>query len=182
LARREKTDLIKAIFDTTPGRLLYSGKIVNIIRDVSRGYTIGRCYIAPTPDDELDSTFSTAAKETRHLVIPFQNEFLYAAYIDPSSSSPTTSSSQANQREEVICTVPDLISILGQDGEALGSPELRYGLKVKVIGMPAHPLWTSTEKGLKAGGPDFFGLNMKWESVGKYRMPRSVVEEFDLTG
>ena len=75
-----------------------------------------------------------------------------------------------------------MISILGQDGEALGSPELRYGLKVKVIGMPAHPLWTGTEKGLKAGGPEFFGFNMKWESVGEYKMPRSVVEEFNVVG
>ena len=42
----------------------------------------------------------------------------------------------------VICTVPDMISILGDDGEAIGSQELRYGLKVTVIGMPEHPLWT----------------------------------------
>ncbi|KAG0647259.1 Acetophenone carboxylase 70 kDa subunit [Hyphodiscus hymeniophilus] len=174
LARREKTDLIKAIFDTTPGRLLYSGKIISITRDVSRGYTIGRCYIAPTPDDELDSTAS-ATRETRNLMIPFQNEYLYAAYVDPSSSG----SNEGEEEEDVICTVPDLISILGQDGEALGSPELRYGLKVKVIGMPAHPLWTGTEEGLKVGGPEFFGFDMKWQSVGEYKMPRSVIEEYD---
>lgn len=111
-------------------------------------------------------------------MIPFQNEYLYTAYIDPSSSS----SDSGRGNEDVICTVPDLISILGQDGEALGSPELRYGLKVKVIGMPAHPLWTGTEKGLKAGGPAFFGFDMKWESVGKYEKPRSVIEEFDVVG
>jgi DUF917 family protein len=110
-------------------------------------------------------------------MIPFQNEYLYAAYIDPSTSN---SSTPYKEKEDIICTVPDLISILGQDGEALGSPELRYGLKVKVIGMPAHPLWTGTEKGLKAGGPEFFGFNMKWKSVGEYKMPRSVVEEFNV--
>ena len=177
LARRSKTDLIRAIFGTTPGRLLYSGKIVSITRDVSRGYTIGRCYIAPTPDDELDCASSTSTtRETRNLMIPFQNEYLYAAYVGPSSSG----LNDGREKEDIICTVPDLISILGQDGEALGSPQLRYGLKVKVIGLPAHPLWTGTEQGLKVGGPEFFGFDMKWESVGKYEMPRSVIGEFDV--
>lgn len=64
----------------------------------------------------------------------------------------------------------------------MGSPELRYGLKIKVIGMPAHPLWTGTEKGLKADGPEFFWFDMKWESVGKYVKPRSVIEEYDVVG
>jgi DUF917 family protein len=68
--------------------------------------------------------------------------------------------------------------MLGEDGEAIGSQELRYGLKVVVIVMPAHPLWTSDGKGLKVGGPEYFGLDMKWVSIGKYEKPRSVIEEF----
>lgn len=54
-----------------------------------------------------------------------------------------------------MCTVPDLISVLDQDGSALETHELRYGLLVQVIAMPAHPLW-KTEQGMKAGGPDAF--------------------------
>ena len=102
-------------------------------------------------------------------MVPFQNEYLYAAYVEDMHAG----------AEDVICTVPDLISILGQDGEAIGSPELRYGLKVRVIGMPAHPLWTGTEQGLRIGGPEFFGLPMEWRSVGEYKVPRSVITEFD---
>jgi DUF917 family protein len=161
LAKRKKTDLVNAIFDTTHGRLLYGGKMINITRKISRGYTIGRRYIAPTLDDELDSTTSTplfTIKESRHLVMPFQNEYLYAAYIDPSASFTSPASQFPNRdREEFICTVPDLISILGQDGEALGSPELRYWLKVKVIATRPHPLWTRTEKGLKVFGGEGCG-------------------------
>jgi DUF917 family protein len=150
-----------------PGRELFSGKVTDVTRDVSKGgYTVGRCLIAPLSDDEVES--DSAAKETRHLVIPFQNEFLYAAYTDEKGKYET----------EVICTVPDLISVLGEDGEAIGSQELRYGLKVVVIGMPAHPLWTGDERGLKVGGPEYFGLNMKWKSIGEYKKPRSVIEEF----
>lgn len=82
-------------------------------------------------------------------------------------------------QHEIICTVPDLISILGQDGEAIGSQELRYGLHVDVIGMPAHPLWRS-ERGLKVGGPAGFGLDMEWTSLGPYQLPRSVPDEFNV--
>jgi len=131
---------------------------------------MGRCLIAPLSDDEQESTPSTTAPtEQRHLSIPFQNEYLYAAYTEADGEVET----------EILCTVPDLVSILGQDGEAIGSQELRYGLRVSVIGMPAHPLWTGDERGLKVGGPEGFGLMMEWKSVGNYERPRSVIEDFD---
>lgn len=200
-ARRSKTEMTKAIvsgsltsslassfyigylliiytqFETSPGRLLYSGKIIDVRRDVSRGYTMGQCTIAPLSKDEQDPDQSSrdASKNTsdgRCLIVPFQNEFLYAAYAD--AADPTDSS-----RHEVICTVPDLISILGQDGEAIGSQELRYGLRVMVIGMAAHPLWTADPRGLRVGGPEGFGLDMEWKSLGPYQEPRNVIQDFD---
>jgi DUF917 family protein len=129
---------------------------------------MGICIIAPFSDDETDTAVGGSVDD-RHLKIPFQNEYLYAAYTD----------SEGVEETEIVCTVPDLISILGQDGEAIGSQELRYGLKVNVIGMPAHPLWTQSEIGMKVGGPEGFGLTMAWKSVGAYEMPRSVIEDFD---
>lgn len=148
-----------------PGRELFSGKVIDVTRDVSKGgYTVGRALLAPISDDETDNKTT----EKRHLVIPFQNEFLYAAYTDEKGKDET----------EVICTVPDLISVLGEDGEAIGSQELRYGLKVVVIGMPGHPLWTGDARGLKVGGPEYFGLDMEWKTIGEYKKPRSVIEEF----
>lgn len=171
-----KTNTLK--FETSPGRLLYTGKIIDVKRDVSRGYTMGQCTIAPLSSEEKDpnsSSFETpSSDDNRCLIIPFQNEFLYAAYADAINPDDTS-------RHEVICTVPDLISILGQDGEAIGSQELRYGLRVNVIGMAAHPLWTGDERGLKVGGPEGFGLDMEWKSLGPYQEPRSVVQEFNVT-
>ncbi|KAJ9502019.1 hypothetical protein H2202_002083 [Exophiala xenobiotica] len=173
LARQTKLDFIKAISSITPVTSLYTGKIVDVTRDVSRGYTMGKVVIAPLSADEAgDSSSEVVTAEKRHLVIPFQNEYLSAAYVD---------NPKGEGEEDVICTVPDLISILGQDGEALGSPELRYGLKVRVIGMPAHPLWTGSPEGLRVGGPEFFGLNTEFKSIGEYQRPRSVIEEFDTS-
>jgi DUF917 family protein len=185
LARQTKLDFIEAIANITPVRQLYTGKIIDVTRDVSRGYTVGRCIIAPLSADEegdisssLPSTSNgSQERETRYLAIPFQNEYLSAGFISPQNYhvNPATS-----EEEEIICTVPDLISILGSDGEALGSPELRYGLKVRVIGMPAHPLWTGSAEALRVGGPEFFELKTEWKSVGEYKKPRSVIEEFNV--
>jgi DUF917 family protein len=150
----------------TPVTLLYSGKIVDVTRDVSRGYTSGKCVMAPLALDESDQEPGGKEQEKRNLVIPFQNEYLAAALID------------SDEKEEMLCSAPDLISILGQDGEALGSPELRYGLRCQVIAMPAHPLWTQTEMGLRVGGPEFFQLGCDFKSIGAYQLPRSVIDEF----
>jgi DUF917 family protein len=165
---------ITSQFETTPGYLLYTGKIIDVKRDVQEGYTMGTCTIIPLSNEEkdLDGPVNGHHDDTRCLIVPFQNEFLYAAYADIANPDDVS-------RHEIICTVPDLISILGQDGEAIGSQDLRYGLRVNVIGMAAHPLWTGDERGLKVGGPEGFGLHMQWKTIGAYQKPPSVIEEFN---
>jgi DUF917 family protein len=165
----------------TPGKLLYTGKIIDVGRSVRGGYDMGYCVLAPLSDDELEqpSTASAAAAiaqaSGRHLLIPFQNEFLFAAYIaDPNNPEDPSG-------KEVVCTVPDLISILSQDGEAIGSQELRYGLRVRALAMSAHPLWTSDARALRVGGPQGFGLDMSWTSIGEYQKPRSVIDDFNVS-
>jgi DUF917 family protein/N-methylhydantoinase A/oxoprolinase/acetone carboxylase beta subunit len=173
-SRKAKTSFVDAIFAVNPGKLLFSGKIIDVRRDVSGGYTMGSVLLAPLSDDERESTSNSASSSTNtaslnsHMIIPFQNEFLYAATCD----SAGTSSS-----ETVVCTVPELISILGQDGEAIGSQDLRYGLVVSVIAMPSHPLWKEPQ-GLKVGGPEGFGLKVPFTAVGEYTDPKSVIDEF----
>ncbi|KAJ0336576.1 hypothetical protein KNSL1_013239 [Colletotrichum chrysophilum] len=168
MARRRKSNYIDAIFDVCAGKLLFTGKIIDVRRYVGGGYTMGSVLLAPLADEERDSDPRGPSNADRHMLIPFQNEYLYAAL---------TNSEGSEKDQEVICTVPDLISILGQDGEAIGSQDLRYGLRVNVIGLPAHPLW-KTEKGMPVGGPKAFGLEMPFVGVGEYTEPRSVIEEF----
>lgn len=129
---------------------------------------MGTVIIGPSNDDRPQATLTD--NYNGYMVIPFQNEYLYAALGDSKGSK---------ESQRVVCTVPDLISILGQDGEAIGSQDLRYGLRVSVIGLPAHPLW-KTEKGLKVGGPEGFGINIPVVSVDdEFVQSRSVIEEFD---
>lgn len=160
-------------FDISAGKVLFVGKIVDVQRHVGGGYTMGAVVLAPIEDDEKEYTTAAtngdAATNNKHMIIPFQNEYLYAALCDAAGSEST---------RQVVCTVPDLISILGQDGEAIGSQDLRYGLRVSVVALPAHPLW-KTDKALAVGGPEGFGLDLEPVYVEEeYAEPRSVIEEF----
>ena len=148
---------------------MFTGKIIDVRRDVSGGYTMGSVILAPSADDEQDGPIHSggSGKDGRHMIIPFQNEYLYAAWADANGV----------ETGELVCTVPDLISILGQDGEAIGSQELRYGLRVSVVAFSSHPVW-KTEKGLRVGGPSGFGLDLPFTGVGEYSPPMSVIEEF----
>lgn len=171
-ARRRKTSYIDAIFAECAGKVLFSGKIVDVKRYLGGGYTMGSVIIAPLNSEERDAATASkqqAAPTSRYMTIPFQNEYLYAALTDAQGSE---------ESQEIVCTVPDLISILGQDGEAIGSQDLRYGLHVSVIALPAHPLWKS-EKGIKVGGPEGFGFKMPVVEVDKkFTESRSVIDEF----
>ena len=64
------------------------------------------------------------------MFLPFQNEYLYAALQDPGSG-----------KEDIVCTVPDLISLIGTDGYALGTQDIKYGVRVTVVAFVAHPHW-----------------------------------------
>lgn len=146
-----------------PGtRKLFSGKVIDVSREVKGGWTIGT--VTLTLDEEAKMGVpggEGSAVEDRPLQLQYQvnpvgdgsctclglhdqNEFLYAALVNQDSTL------------EVLCTTPDLISILDQDGSAVGTHELRYGLRVSVVSMPADPLW-KTEEGMAIAGPKGFG-------------------------
>ncbi|KAG5971932.1 hypothetical protein E4U55_001005, partial [Claviceps digitariae] len=157
--------------DVCPGKVLFTGKIIDVQRHLDGGYTMGAVIIAPFTDAEREAGPTARTASSRHLVIPFQNEYLYAASCDDAGSE---------ESREVVATVPDLISILGHDGEAIGSQDLRFGLRVHVIVLPASPLW-KTEKGIAVGGPAGFGLKMEPVDCGiPFTEARSVIDEFGV--
>ncbi|EFY95440.2 hydantoinase [Metarhizium robertsii ARSEF 23] len=170
LARRKKTSYIEAVSHIGKARLIFAGKIIDVQRNISDGYTKGHVLLAPLSLEEQEGvkTDSHSNRQAdKHMLIPFQNEYLYAALTDPTGK----------EADQIICTVPELISVLGQDGEAIGSQDLKYGLRVSVIAMPAHPLW-KTPQGLRVGGPQGFGLEIPFVSIGEQPVNPSVIEEF----
>lgn len=165
LARRQKTDIIAAITKTWPGsKLLYRGKVGSFSKTVSGGWTTGRCIVHP--DTEIDVEAPVRTCENRPMVLQYQNEFLYAAL------------QNADLSLQPVCTTPDMITVLDQDGSAIATNELRYGLKISVIAMPAHPLWFASNA-MRESSPEAFGLDMTYTSYGGvWERPGSVIKEF----
>lgn len=154
--------IISEVGGSESARVLFKGKIVGVERTLRMGHVYGEVVIEAAPS----SSFSG------NLKIPFKNENIAALALHPDNSNSGT--------ETILATVPDLISVIdAQNGEAIGTPEYRYGLLVTVLGITASEKWTSTKRGLEIGGPKAFGLDVVYKPLGRFVRPRSVVDEFD---
>ncbi|KAK7897213.1 hypothetical protein LTR67_005102 [Exophiala xenobiotica] len=156
LATLEKRDIVDSILSTYPGKLIVTGKIVRVVRDVVAGFTQGFVELVPLLDSEEKQT------KTR-IRITFQNENIHAVDL---------------ATEQSLASVPDLITILGtEDGQAIGAQDYRYGLRVHVVGLVGSPQWTSGA-GLENGGPRAFGLDIPYTPAATFEKAPSVIERF----
>ncbi|GJN82616.1 hypothetical protein PLIIFM63780_006158 [Purpureocillium lilacinum] len=160
------------------GKVLWKGKIVGIERRLRGGYVYGECFIEGANVCDEEGVVSTddrkAAGAFRGTIkIPFKNENIAALRVRDDGAE--------EKQEDVLAIVPDLITVIdAQSGEAIGTPEYRYGLFVVVLGLAASDKWTGTERGVKIGGPEGFGFDhLTYTPLGKFVKPRSVIDEFD---
>ena len=125
------------------------------------------------------------------------NENLVCRQVEPSNAETSTTRKQAhcgggtsNCGSRVLARVPDLISLVDADRfTPVLVEELRYGLRVRVLTFPAHPL-LRTPTALRVVGPTAFGYesepseqqprdgDAESNSRFEYREPLSVFEEF----
>ncbi|KAI4631615.1 uncharacterized protein J4E87_002321 [Alternaria ethzedia] len=157
--------IIDAVGGSETGRALFKGKIVGVERKLYMGHVYGEVIIE-----------ATGSEYQGKIKIPFKNENIAAIRI-PDSGESTTGE---EKNEDVLAIVPDLIAVIdAQNGEAIGTPEYRYGLLVSVIGITASERWTSP-KGIEIGGPKAFGLDhLEYKPLGKFVKPISVIDEYD---
>ncbi|WVR06716.1 hypothetical protein IAU60_003748 [Kwoniella sp. DSM 27419] len=145
--------LVDALGGPKASRVLFEGKIVNVGRRIEKGFTFGEITIHAFAGEEVND--SGEQKKPFHGVMK-------------------------NGKTETICAVPDLISVLdAQSGNALGTPEYKYGQRVIVLGITAAPQWTETARGLELGSLTAFGYDTPYKPLGTYVKPRSVIEEYD---
>lgn len=126
--RQQNTNPAEAVAEVTNGKVLFTGKIVDVERRTVKGFARGRMKLIAfnNPQDTME--------------IVFQNENLVAWH-----------------NGEIVCTVPDLISLITlEEGEPIGTEMIRYGLRVVVLGMPA-PKELKTSAALQVVGPEAFG-------------------------
>ncbi|OMP82249.1 Hydantoin utilization protein A, partial [Diplodia seriata] len=155
-------------------KVLFKGKIVGVERTLRNGHVYGEVVIEATAaaDDDLNGEDGGGGKKESFegtVRIPFKNENIAAFKVKADGTG-----------EETLAIVPDLISCIdAQNGEAIGTPEYRYGLLVIVLGITASDRWTSTPRGVELGGPKAFGLDdLAYSPIGKFEKPRSVIDEY----
>ena len=127
-SREQNTNPAEAVAELTHGKILFTGKIVDVERRTVQGFARGKMQLVAfnDPDDTME--------------IVFQNENLVAWH-----------------NGEIVCTVPDLITLVTlEDGEPIGTEMIRYGLRVAVLAMPA-PRELKTPEALAVVGPEAFG-------------------------
>lgn len=128
-AHATNADPVQTVINQERGKLLMTAKITDLQRHLKGGFAVGHINL---------NGFGNFDGETGR--IDLQNEFLVFWH---------------NGNVEV-CT-PDLIVVLDSDtGLPITTEMLRYGQRVAVLGLPAHPLMRSPEA-LKVVGPAAFG-------------------------
>lgn len=162
-------DVAEAIIDAVggpeTGRVLFKGKIVGVERKLYMGHVYGEVVIE-----------GRGSEYTGRVKIPFKNENIAVIRIHDGQESETGQ----EKSEDVLAIVPDLVAVIdAQNGEAIGTPEYRYGLLVSVIGITASERWTS-KRGIEIGGPKAFGMDhLEYKSLGRFVKPVSVIDEYD---
>jgi DUF917 family protein len=128
-ARAQGLDPLAELLRVTAGRLLFRGKVVDVLRRTEGGFARGTARI-----DGLDADLGSVLK------IEFQNENLVAVCDG-----------------QPIASVPDLITVLDVESHTPVTTEgIRYGQRVEVVGMPCAPIWR-THQALEIAGPRYFG-------------------------
>jgi DUF917 family protein len=136
-ARERKEDPVVAVLEKEDGRLLFTGKVVDVDRRATEGFLRGGARIEGLDEDRGHS-----------FRLDFQNEFT-VGWLDDAPR----------------VTVPDIICVMDSTtGDAIGTETLRYGQRVRVLALRAPALQT-TPKGLEHVGPRAFGYDLDFRSV-----------------
>ncbi len=121
---------IKKMLDELKGYKLFEGKITDIKRELSDGFTRGQ------------ASFTGINGYSGDYSIFFQNEHLIA-----------------KKGEKSLCMTPDLIAVLDlETGFPVTTERMRYGARVIVVAFPCFEKWR-TEKGIATVGPRYFGYD-----------------------
>ena len=133
-ARQVKSSYVDAVLAITGGTELFSGKLIDVQRRTVGGFARGE--LVAEGVDQYHGDF---------LHIAFQNENLVAWR------------GTRDERGEVIACVPDLICMLEtESGEPITTEQLRYGLRVTILGIPCTDKFRNP-KALEVVGPAAFG-------------------------
>jgi hypothetical protein len=134
---RSQDDPIDALCAVTGGYRLFTGKIVDVQRDLTTGFVRGEANLQGIESDE-GQEFS----------IDFQNENLIAW-----------------KGDKMVAATPDLITMIdAETATPVTTENLRYGRRVHVLGIPCDSFWRSQEA-LAQVGPRYFKYDVDYRPI-----------------
>lgn len=126
-------DVAKAIADAMDGKVLFKGNVEKTPWEQTGGFNIGEIY--------LDGKDSYAGEKYR---IWFKNENI-----------------MSYRNDKLDVTAPDLICMIGADGNPITSPNFIPGMEMNIIALPSPEIW-KTPEGLAVFGPRHFGFDVDY--------------------
>ncbi len=145
-ARARHLDPVAALVRVSNGHCLFKGKVTDLQRKIDGRWSKGLAAIAGLDDFEGSSA-----------ELNYQNEFLMARISGPGG-------------DRVLCSTPDLIATVDlETGEPITAEQVRYGLRVAVLGLPCVPEWR-TAAALALVGPRAFGYEHEYQAVEQLAM------------
>ena len=137
-AKSRSADPVEELLALTDGYELFEGKITDVQRRTEGGFAVGEASIDGVGDCE-----------GRDLQLDFQNENLVAR----------------DSEHGVVASVPDLITVLdAETGDPVTTEGLKYGHRVRVVGMPCSEKWR-TDAGLALVGPQYFDYDIDYTPI-----------------
>jgi DUF917 family protein len=125
---------IRRLLQRMRGAVLFRGKIRDVLRRTTGGFTRGTATLEGHGPDSGSV-----------LRVEFQNENLLAV-----------------RDGRPVAMVPDLISVLDQETiRPVTTESLTYGQRVVVVTTPCHEVWR-TQRGLEIAGPRYFGYEFDY--------------------
>jgi uncharacterized protein len=143
-ARARHLDPVSELIRVTRGHCLFKGKVTDLQRKIDGRWSKGEATIAGFDEHE-----------DRCATLLYQNEFLMARI-----------------GSKVLASTPDLICMVDlETGEPITAEQVRYGLRVAVLGLPCVPEWRTTEA-INLVGPRAFGYDVDYQTVEQLAMDR----------
>lgn len=131
-------DTAEAICAANEGKVLFRGTVSDYTCETREGFNFGEIHLKGEGVYE---------NEVYRIWLKNENIFSY-------------------RNGEVDVIAPDLICMIGEDGNPLTTPNFSTGDKMTVIALPAPEVWTTPE-GLACFGPAHFGLDVEYVPFSK---------------
>lgn len=133
--RTAHADPVTAITKLLGASTIFHGRVKDVDRRTIGGFARGSARF-----DGLDDWKGHSFR------LDFQNEFL-----------------MAERDGKIICTTPDLITLLeAETGAPVTADSLRYGLRLVALAFPCNPQW-QTPAGIALVGPRYFGYDTDYK-------------------